>query len=71
MKDEWILDVIADLKRFADENGLTDLAEQLEQTQAVATIEIVGAPAAPIGRPHRDGGHVGTQHRAHPPRGNA
>lgn len=37
---EWILDVLADLKSFADANGLTLLAEQLDDTSLIAAAEI-------------------------------
>lgn len=40
MKNDWILDVLADLKAFAQANGLTNLAEQLEDTSLVAAAEI-------------------------------
>ena len=36
MQNEWILDVLADLKTFAQQNGLGVLAEQLDDTQLVA-----------------------------------
>ena len=40
MRYDWIMDVLADLKAFAQANGLNKLAEQLEDTSHVATIEI-------------------------------
>ena len=40
MQNEWILDVIADLKAFAQQNGLSVLAEQLDDTQLVAASEL-------------------------------
>lgn len=40
MQNEWILDVIADLKTFAQQNGLGVLAEQLDDTQLVAASEL-------------------------------
>lgn len=40
MKNDWILDVLADLKTFAHSNGLKALAEQLEDTALVAAVEI-------------------------------
>lgn len=42
MKYDWILDVLADLKTFAQTNDLKILADQLEETRQVAAIEIVG-----------------------------
>lgn len=50
MGQKWIIDVIADLRAFADHNGLPLLAHQLEVTSCVAQAEIVsmleGAPVA-------------------------
>ncbi len=40
MQYEWILDVLTDLKAFAKGNGLTALAEQLDDTSLVAAAEI-------------------------------
>lgn len=39
-RNEWILDVLADLKSFADANDLPSLAEQLDDTQLIAAAEI-------------------------------
>jgi hypothetical protein len=36
MAHHWILDVLRDLTSFARTNGLTDLAEQLDDTMMVA-----------------------------------
>lgn len=40
MGKTWILDVLADLKAFADANDLPRLADQLAITQEVAVSEI-------------------------------
>lgn len=40
MQYDWILDVLIDLKGFAAQNGLTVLAEQLDDTTLVAASEI-------------------------------
>lgn len=40
MQNEWILDVLADLKTFARQNGLSSLAEHLDDTQMIAAVEI-------------------------------
>ena len=40
MQYDWILDVLVDLKAFAANNGLTVLAEQLDDTSLVAASEI-------------------------------
>ena len=50
MGQKWIIDVIADLRAFADQNGLPLLAHQLDVTSTVAQAEIAtmleGAPRA-------------------------
>lgn len=43
MKYDWILDVLVDLRAFAQANGLDALAEELEQTRVVASVEIASA----------------------------
>jgi hypothetical protein len=49
MGHDWILDVLADLKGFADQNGLPLLASQLDDTKLVALAEITSsADGAPI-----------------------
>ncbi len=40
MANDWIIDVLADLKTYARKNGLSVLANQLEETTLVATAEI-------------------------------
>ncbi|PUB16375.1 hypothetical protein [Yoonia sediminilitoris] len=40
MGQEWIIDVLADLKTFAKQNELPLLAAQLEETALVASVEI-------------------------------
>jgi len=40
MANDWILDVLADLKQFAARNDLTALAAQLDHTAVVAANEI-------------------------------
>lgn len=50
MGQKWIIDVISDLREFADQNGLPLLAHQLDVTSTVAQAEIAsmleGAPRA-------------------------
>ena len=38
--NEWILDVLSDLRTFAAANGLNVLAEQLDDTRLIAAAEI-------------------------------
>ncbi len=40
MGQKWIIDVIADLRAFADLNGLPLLAHQLDVTSTVAQAEV-------------------------------
>lgn len=40
MHYDWILDVLTDLKSFAVTNGLTVLAEQLDDASLIAAMEI-------------------------------
>lgn len=48
MQNEWIINVLSDMKRFAQLNDLGRLADQLEQTRQVAAAEMgrVGTGAA-------------------------
>lgn len=43
MKYDWILDVLVDLRTFAQANGLNALAQELEQTRMVASVEIASS----------------------------
>lgn len=48
MAQDWIVDVLADLRSFATQNGLTALAEQLDDTILVAATELAqGEEPAP------------------------
>jgi|TARA_B110000459_G_scaffold203436_1_gene259895 hypothetical protein len=60
MRSDWILDVLADLKTFAQANELVALAEQLDDTSIVAMAEIAALREKQYRRIH-DGEHgVGT-----------
>jgi len=41
MQNEWILDVLVDLKSFAQQNGLTQLEAQLDKARDAATLELI------------------------------
>ncbi len=56
-KNEWILDVLSDLNAFAVENGLTALAEQLDDTKLIAAAEI--ASLKDEARTHANGNNTG------------
>ena len=40
MGNMWIIDVLNDLRTFAEENGMPVLAAELQQTAAVAAVEL-------------------------------
>ena len=48
MTNDWIIDVLLDLKKFSARNELDDLAEHLDDTIMVATAQL--APQVPAGR---------------------
>jgi hypothetical protein len=56
MRHDWIFDVLADLRAYADENNLPALAAQVTATLRVADIEVAeeafarAAVGAPPGR---------------------
>ncbi|MCV2870129.1 hypothetical protein OEW28_15980 [Defluviimonas sp. WL0002] len=60
MQYEWILDVLSDLKSFAQGNGLPALAEQLGDTAIVAAGEISRLSEDWIGGQAPDAGKVAT-----------
>ena len=65
MGSDWILDVLTDLKSYASKNGLSVLAEQLEDTRLVAAAELATSDAKRSRRTGRvDGVPVGAAHRA-------
>lgn len=49
MSDEWMIDVLRDLRKFAFQNGLLALAEQLDDTIHVAVSEVQQRPLGPTG----------------------
>ncbi|MDU8928775.1 hypothetical protein RXV86_15390 [Alisedimentitalea sp. MJ-SS2] len=59
MKNDWILDVLADLKAFAKANGLKALAEQLEDTSLVAAAEIASLGEGTTGGARPEQGEIG------------
>lgn len=54
MQNDWILDVLADLKSFATSNGMTALAEHLDDATLVAAAEIASQAEKARGRLERD-----------------
>lgn len=59
MGQEWIIDVLADLKTFAKQNELPLLAVQLEETALVASAEI--ATRVEATSPITQGDYAGTR----------
>lgn len=43
MANDWIIDVLADLKTYARKNGLSVLAKQLQETTLIAAAEIASS----------------------------
>jgi predicted transcriptional regulator len=59
MGQDWIFEVLADLRGFAERNDLPALADQLQKAIAVAEVEIAACPglsqrqqAAAARKPH-------------------
>ncbi|MBJ3763942.1 hypothetical protein ILP92_14410 [Maribius pontilimi] len=46
MKNEWFLDVLTDLKSFAEANDLCAVAAKLDEVQMTALAELLGADEA-------------------------
>ncbi len=63
MQYEWILDVLTDLKAFAQANGLSSLAEQLDDTSLVAAAEIAQVVGGMAGGFAADAGSACGVHR--------
>ncbi|WP_192931117.1 hypothetical protein [Gemmobacter serpentinus] len=49
MVDDWIFNLLADLRRFARANGLPALAAQIEVTEQVARVELAALRDGPGG----------------------
>ena len=60
MPQEWILDVLTDLRDFANRNGLMGIAEQLDDTILVAAAELkqLGPDHSPVERNAKQVGGV-------------
>ncbi|MEM9707167.1 MAG: hypothetical protein AAF871_00115 [Pseudomonadota bacterium] len=71
MMNDWIIDVLADLKTFADKNDLPSLAAELEKTALVAAAEIASSETGVAILPQGGVGHAGRVLRAHGERHNA
>lgn len=62
MAHDWILDVLADLKTYATKNGLSALADELDEATLIAATEIASAEGkAPLAAAR----HAGTTRYAY------
>lgn len=62
MKNDWIIDVLMDLKKFSAQNDFTHLAEHLDDTIMVASTELaspVPARRSLVGDREQTGGYAG------------
>jgi hypothetical protein len=68
MRDDWILDVLADLGEFAQANRLEALAHELSRAREVAIIELSLETVAMAGGGDRGAGSVRAHSGNHPER---
>jgi hypothetical protein len=61
MKAYWVIDILKDIRQFSEKNGMTELAEQLDDAIFVAACEIgarlESAGTGDVGRGKARGGH--------------
>lgn len=62
MTNDWIIDVLADLKKFSTSNHLGRLAEQLDDTIMIASNELAARTSAThvVGSIDKARGHAGS-----------
>ena len=60
MTNNWMLDVLADLRQFADQNDMPGLSAELTRASAVARDEIRANAAGTAMEAQRDEGVSGT-----------
>ena len=61
MTNEWVIDVISDLRSFAEQNGLPRLAAQLQETALLAALEVSSRPGGTVIA--KDAGEARNDHR--------
>jgi hypothetical protein len=71
MRYDWIVDVLCDLKAFASSNGMSVLAEHLDDTALVAAAEIAQVRQLRAGEWPADGTTTGQLHLSPAAGGNA
>lgn len=62
MTNDWIIDVLTDLKKFSASNSMGQLAEQLDDTILVATSTLRSSGRTVrqvVGESDQTGGHAG------------
>ncbi|MDF0602610.1 hypothetical protein P1J78_17870 [Psychromarinibacter sp. C21-152] len=59
MANDWILDVLADLRAFARKNGLSQTAEQLDDATLIAAVELASEKGRAPDRPAKHAGTAG------------
>ncbi|MEV8465804.1 hypothetical protein AB0T83_03275 [Fluviibacterium sp. DFM31] len=62
MDADWMIDVLADLKKFARHNQFLELAEQLDDTMMVAATEIRRNKVRDVCRARGHEGKTGDAH---------
>ena len=63
MTNEWMLDVLADLRTFSVENGLTVTGKQIDLAMAVAAAEIASVKGMAPAMAHQGVADAGRLHR--------
>ena len=63
MSQEWIVDVLADLKTFARQNEMGRLAEHLDETMMVAAAELARRAEGVVPLMEHDAQRTGTLRR--------
>ncbi|MBT8418214.1 MAG: hypothetical protein KJO42_12295 [Silicimonas sp.] len=71
MTNEWMLDVLADLRTFSIENGLDVTGKQIDLVMAVAAAEITSVQGTAHSVAQQGVGDVGRLYREATERGNS
>ena len=71
MANDWIIDVLADLKTYATKNGLGALSHQLDKSSLIATSEIAASAEKALETTKIEVGKTGRVYRAFADRENA
>jgi hypothetical protein len=68
MTNDWIIDVLADLKKFSASNHLGRLAEQIDDTIMIASNELALRKPTPqlVGNGDKTRGHAGPSQPGNP-----